>query len=132
MCQCEILQAYNLYKLRTVQYKLHLTITCIFHSHQSNREFLLLPCYFLYPNTWVSKTQHFMYLLLTLVILLLPESILVICFINWHTDCLPFTTYSLDMKGLSGIGSSGSHWDDPELFVMKYFKNPELVIVYLL
>ena len=35
-------------------------------------------------------------------------------------------------QNMSGIGSSGSHWDDPELFVMKYFKNPELVIIFLL
>ena len=50
-----------------------------------------MPCYFLSQNTWVSKTPHFMYLLLTLFILLLPESLLVICFINWHTEYLPFT-----------------------------------------
>ena len=54
-----------------------------------------MPCYFLSQNTWVSKTPHLMYLLLTLVILLLPESLLVICFINWHAEFLAFTTNRL-------------------------------------
>ena len=78
-----------------------------------------MPCYCLSQNTWVIKTPHFMHLLLTLFILLLPESLLVICFMNWHTKYLHFTTKSLIIwawaygfvfmsQNMSGIASSGS------------------------
>ena len=83
----------------------------------------------------VSKTPHFMYLLLTLV---LPESLLVIRFIYWHTEYLPFTTKGLiwgvcvHVPKYEWETSSGLCWDDPELFFMEYFQNPELVIIYTL
>ena len=47
------------------------------------------------PVTVYLKTPHFTYLLLSMFILLLPESLLVICLINWHTGYLPFTANSL-------------------------------------
>ena len=60
-------------------------------------------------NTWLSKTHVF---LLTLVILLLPESILVICFIHWHTEYLPslaiawyegFVSMSQNRSGIASL-----------------------------
>lgn len=45
-------------------------------------------------NTWVRRIIYFIYLLLTLLIVHLPEYILVISFIQWHNEYLPFTTKS--------------------------------------
>ena len=117
-----------------VLYGVYKTIFLI-HCHQSKKRItslrllcisLLLPI----QNTWVSKIPHFIYLLLTLVILLLPESLLVIYFIYWHTEYLPFTTNNLIWRFCFHVPKY-LHWDDPELFVMEYFQRPELVIIYI-
>ena len=77
-----------------------LILILLYHSHQSKKKIKCLRLLFIALLPPISKhlegkTRHFMYLLLTLVILLLPEHLLVICFIHWITKYVPFTTNSL-------------------------------------